>query len=59
MSCAANFEVRAAIEKKRLKHFEVAAALNVSPCTLSRWLRTELSQEHKEKILKAINDYQY
>ena len=59
MSCVANLEIREAIEKKRLKHFELAQALNVSPGTLSRWLRTELSMDQKKKILKAIHDYKY
>lgn len=49
-----NIEVRQQIEKKRLKYFEVAAALNINPATLSRWLRFELPPERKQKVLKAI-----
>jgi len=59
MSCVANLEIREAIEKKRLKHYEVAQSLGISPYTLSVWLRTELSAEQKKKILKAIHDYKY
>lgn len=59
MSCVANLEIREAIEKKRLKYYEVARVLNIDPCTLSKWLRTELSAEQKKKILKAIHDYKY
>jgi hypothetical protein len=55
----ANLEVRQEIAKKRLKHYEVAQSLGISPYTLSVWLRTELSAEQKKKILKAIHDYKY
>lgn len=51
-----NMEVRQAIDKKRLKYFEVAAALNINPATLSRWLQCELSPERKREILKVIHD---
>lgn len=53
----ANLEVRQAIEKKRLKHYELAEYLQISPYTLSVWLRTEMDQEKKKKVLKAIHDY--
>lgn len=51
-----NMEVRQAIDKKRLKYFEVAAALHINPATLSRWLQCELSPERKREILKVIHD---
>lgn len=51
-----NLEVRQAIEKKRLKYFEVAAALNINPATLSRWLQSELTGEKKKEVLQAIHD---
>lgn len=50
-----NIEIRDLIEKRRLKHFEVAAACGVNPATFSRWLQTELSDERKARIKKAIN----
>ena len=49
-----NLEVRKAIEKKRLKYFEVAAALDINPATLSRWLQNELSPTRKKEVLNAI-----
>lgn len=51
----ANMEVRQAIEKKRLKHYEVAKAAGITASTLSVWLRFEMEPERKKKILKAIN----
>lgn len=51
-----NMEVRQAIEKKRLKYYEVAEALNIHNATLSRWLQTEMNPKKKQAVLKAIND---
>lgn len=53
----ANLEVRQEIAKKRLKHYEVAQSLGISPYTLSVWLRTEMDKDKKKKVLKAIHDY--
>jgi len=50
-----NIEIREQIEKRRLKHFEVAAACGVNPATFSRWLQLELPDEKKKEILKVIN----
>lgn len=58
MSEPTNQEVRELIKKRRLHYYEVAEALGISHWTLSLWLRKELEPEKKEKILKAINDYQ-
>jgi DNA-binding Xre family transcriptional regulator len=49
-----NVDIRELIARKRLRHYEVAAALGISEHTLSRWLRTELSNEKKQKIKEAI-----
>lgn len=49
-----NIEVRQAIEKKRLKYYEVAKALGIHAGSLSRWLQSELDNEHKKRILDAI-----
>lgn len=54
-----NMEIRNAIDKKRIKYFELAAALNIDPCTLSRWLQKELTTDQKKKILKAIEEYKF
>ena len=50
-----NIEIRDLIEKRRLKHFEVAAACGVNPATFSRWLQTELPETKKKEILNVIN----
>lgn len=50
----ANIEVRELIRKYRLKHYEVAQALGIHECTLSRWLRTEFTSERKQKVINAI-----
>ena len=50
-----NLEIRMMIKNNRLYHYEVAAKLGVSEYTLCRWLREELSDEKKGKILEAIN----
>lgn len=50
-----NLEIREAIQKKRLRHYEVAAALGVNPCTFSRWMyQQELSGDRKKRVLDAI-----
>ena len=49
-----NIEIREEIERRRLNYYEVAAALGINSVTLSVWLRTELTDERKEKVMKAI-----
>ena len=53
-----NIEVRQAIEKKRLKYYEVAQALGITQHTFSHWLQIELSDERKKRVLKAINEFE-
>lgn len=55
----ANIEIRQAIDKKRIKHYELARALNVSACTLSRWLALEMTPEKKQEVLDAINKIEF
>lgn len=50
-----NAEIREIIFKRNLKYWQVAQALQINPCTLSRWLRIELSSERAARVLKAIN----
>lgn len=52
----ANTEIRNAILKHRIRHYEVASQMNISESTFSRWLRKELPLEKKQEVLKAIND---
>lgn len=55
----ANLEIRQAMARKRLKHYEVAQILGVSPFTFSRWMRDELPVEKKEQIMKIIEEFQF
>ena len=50
----ANQDIRDIIFEKRLKMWEVATEIGLSDSRFSVWLRTELSPERKERVLKAI-----
>lgn len=50
----ANSEVRQAIARARIRHYELAQKIGISAFTLSVWLRTELSPERLERVLNAI-----
>ena len=54
MQKRANEEIRRAIGAAGLKQWEVAEALGVLDCVLSRKLRKELPQKEKEHILQVI-----
>ena len=54
MQKRANEEIRRAIGAAGLKQWEVADALGVLDCVLSRKLRKELPQKEKERILQVI-----
>lgn len=49
-----NIEIRQEIEHKRLKYYEVARAIGITPVTLSVWLQEELTPERKERVRHAI-----
>lgn len=49
-----NQKIRQEIEHRRLRYFEVANILGISACTLSVWLRFELSPEREAQIMDAI-----
>lgn len=49
-----NVEIRTAIKKAKLTHWEVAEIAGISEFTLCRWLRKELEGEQKTVILRAI-----
>ena len=50
----ANKDIREAIYKRRLYHYEVAEQLGIREETFCRMLREELPQEKKNEILEAI-----
>ena len=49
-----NMEIRIEMTRHGLKQWKVANLLGVSESVFSRMLRKELSEEEKERILKAI-----
>ncbi len=53
-----NFEVRKAIEDRKLFYYEIADALGISAYTFSVWLRKEMSEEKHKRVMDAIYDFQ-
>ena len=53
-----NLEIREEIRKKRLFHYEIADALGISESAFSKWLRSEMNAEKKEKVMQAIERLQ-
>lgn len=49
-----NMEIRAQIEKKRLKYYEVADAIGITQNTLSHWLQNEMNPDRKKRVMDAI-----
>ena len=52
-----NIEIRNAIFSSNIKKWEIASELGVTDSTFSRMLRTELSEDKKNKILDIIKNY--
>ncbi len=52
----ANADVRQAIANAGLYLWQVAAAVGITDTTLSKKLRTELSDDYKQRIYKAIDE---
>ena len=49
-----NMEIRKLLFDKGIRHYILADAIGIAPCTLGIWLRRPLSQEHRERIMYAI-----
>ena len=49
-----NYEIKVELMKRGMKQYELASLLGISEWTLSRKLRTELSDEEKQRILEII-----
>ena len=49
-----NQEIKETFRKARIHQWEVASMIGVSESTLIRWLRDELPEEKKKRILYAI-----
>lgn len=50
----ANQEIRNLIATNRLRNWEVADKVGISDSRFSVWLRVEMTEERKERVLKAI-----
>ena len=49
-----NQEIRKIIEESGLKKNQIANEIGITVYTFSHWLQTDLSEERKTRILKAI-----
>lgn len=52
-----NLEVRQAIDKKRLKYYQVAEVIGIQPNTLTHWMQTEMNADRKKRVLKAVRSF--
>ncbi len=51
-----NREIRLAAGGAGLRLWQIADAMGMSDSSFSRWLRTERSEEEKDRVLEIIND---
>ena len=49
-----NIELRNLIVEKRIKFYEIAREVGIAPTTFTIWMRDELSNEKKAKVMNAI-----
>lgn len=49
-----NSDIREMIEAAGLKHWQVAETIGIGNATLCVWLRTDLTEERRTKIMDAI-----
>lgn len=54
MGSKANQDIRDYLYRLGIKHWQLAEELGVHEITVCRWLRYELTNDKKDKILKAI-----
>jgi Helix-turn-helix. len=50
-----NFKIRQQLLLNGIKNYQLADAVGINQSTLSVWLRTELSDERKERVEKALD----
>ena len=53
-----NQDIKETIRKARIHQWEVASAIGISESTLIRWLRDELPEEKRMRILSAVDQIQ-
>ena len=51
-----NIDIREMIEKKRIRHYEVAKEIGICEAQLSRWLRYPLSDTRRRRVLEALKN---
>lgn len=56
MNSKPNADIRTAIRESVLCQYQVAEKIGVSEFTFIRWMRNELSDERKQRILAAIKE---
>lgn len=56
MNSKPNADIRTAIRENDLCQYQVAEKIGVSEFTFIRWMRNELSDERKQRILAAIKE---
>lgn len=52
----ANQEIRNKIESNRILYWEVADRIGIAQSNLSVWLRTEMREDRKQRVEKAIDE---
>ena len=56
MVMAENTRIRVSILKSGFKNYEIAKQMGITQFHLSRLLRTKLSKDNQDRILKAIQE---
>lgn len=56
MRLKCNLDIRDALKKNNIRHWELADALGISQYTLCVWLRRELPDDRKSQIFKLIEE---
>jgi len=51
-----NDELKKEIKKLNLKYWEVADCVGITDSTFSRWLRTPLNDDRKQRVISAIKE---
>lgn len=51
-----NKEIREAIKNSSLNKYEIAYKIGIADTTFSVWLRRELTDERRAKVMKAIEE---
>ena len=51
-----NNDIRQMIRVLRLHHYEVAERIGISETTFCVWLRSELTEERRSRVMKAIEE---